>query len=79
MYVCMCVYAASYCFLERDTFFFDSLMNTKWKRAAFVQNRIFSNNYKFLLWLFIHLTHPSWIKVLISLKKRKKEKMQTFE
>ncbi len=28
-------------FLERDTFFFDSSMNTKLKRAAFVQNIIF--------------------------------------
>ncbi len=26
-------------FLERDPFFFDFLMNTKLKRAAFVQNR----------------------------------------
>ncbi len=41
------------------------LMNTKLKE-------IFSNNISLYYVFFIHLTHPSWIKVLISLKKKEK-------
>ncbi len=55
-----------------NTFFFDSSMNEKLKRTAFIQNKNIKN--KSLLSLFIH---PCWIKVLISLKKN--YWLQTFE
>ncbi len=54
------------CFGTCDTFFFDSLMNTTLKRTAFIPNKKLFSQYKSLLSPFIHLTHPSWIKVLLS-------------
>ncbi len=42
-----------------DAFLFDSLMSTKLKRTAFIQNQNIFSQYKSLLSPFIHLTHPS--------------------
>jgi len=64
-------------FLKRDHFVFDSLINTKLKRAVFVQNTNLFWQYKSLLWPFIYSAHPSWTKVLIHFLK-KKEKMFCF-
>ncbi len=47
-------------------FLFDSLMNTKLKITDFIQNKKLSSQYKSLLSPFINLTHPSWIKLLLS-------------
>ncbi len=69
---------SSYCFLEHVILLFDSSMNTKLKRTAFVQNKKFFSQYKSLLSPFIHLTHPSEIKVLLSFKKNTKIQTQNF-
>ena len=59
------------------------LMNKRLKRTAFIQNKkknsnnIYSNNIFSLLSLFINLTHPCWIKVLILFKKKKEKKLLT--